>query len=155
MKKAILIFILISSFTGLADAQEYKTGLGLRLGAGVGVSVKHFINRRDAIEGLLVTRWSGFDMTGLYEVHGEAFQTEHLNWYYGGGAHLGFYDGDHTYWGAPGYAYNIFGIDGILGLEYTFEEVPINLGLDFKPALNLIGYQGLWAEFAFSVRYTF
>jgi hypothetical protein len=47
------------------------------------------------------------------------------------------------------------GIDGILGIEYTFDDAPINLGLDLKPSLNLFGYTGLWAEFGLSARYVF
>jgi hypothetical protein len=80
---------------------------------------------------------------------------DHLNWYYGGGAHIGFYNGSHTYWGTYGTSYTVAGIDGILGIEYSFDEIPINIGIDWKPALNLIGYSGIWSEGAFSIRYIF
>jgi hypothetical protein len=40
-------------------------------------------------------------------------------------------------------------------LEYTFDEVPINLGLDVRPAFNLVGHTGFWADVALSVRYVF
>ena len=69
--------------------------------------------------------------------------------------HIGFYDGNNAYWGEPGITYTVVGIDGILGLEYTFSEVPICLGLDWKPELNLIGYTGVWSEGALSIRYVF
>jgi hypothetical protein len=155
MRRIVLSLILVVSFAGISAGQDYGTALGFRFGTGAGVTIKHFISRNSAIEGLLLTRWSGFELTGLYEVHHEAFDTERLKWLYGGGAHLGFYDGNRVEWGDPGYAYNIFGIDGIIGLEYSFREVPINLGLDLKPALNFIGYSAFWTEFGFSVRYTF
>ena len=147
--------ILTTALVMLSNAQDYKTGIGLRIGSGSGFTVKHFINGRSAIEGLLVTKWHGFDITGLYEKHDQVFDVDHLNWYFGFGAHIGFYDGDYVEWGAPASTYNVLGVDGIIGLEYSFTEAPINLGLDFKPALNLTGYTGFWAEFGLSVRYIF
>mgnify|MGYP001615571992 CR=1 FL=1 len=31
----------------------------------------------------------------------------------------------------------ILGVDGIIGLEYVFDGVPINLSLDYKPSFNI------------------
>jgi hypothetical protein len=155
MRRFILTIILTGTVVMLSYAQDYKTGLGLRLGTGTGFTIKHFLNEKSALEGLLLTRWHGFDITGLYEKHAEAFDTDRLQWFYGFGAHLGFYNGDYVEWGEPGSTYNVLGIDGIIGIEYSFTEAPINLGLDVKPALNLIGYSGFWADFGLSVRYIF
>lgn len=139
----------------VANAQEYKTGIGVRAGFSSGLTVKHFTSQSIALEGLITTRWQGFDFTGLYEVHNQAFDVKRLNWYYGGGAHLGFYNGSYAYWGDRGTAYTVFGIDGIIGMEYNFDEIPINIGVDWKPAINLIGYTGFWSEGALSIRYIF
>jgi hypothetical protein len=140
---------------GISDAQEYSTGIGIRAGISSGLTIKHFKSKKAAFEGLLTTRWEGFDITGLYELHARAFDADHLNWYYGGGAHIGFYNGNHAYWGTNGRSYTVIGVDGILGLEYTFDEIPVNIGIDWKPALNLVGYSGFWSEGALSVRYVF
>jgi hypothetical protein len=155
MKRFFLTVLLAAAIVMLSGAQDYKTGVGLRVGNGIGFTVKHFVNQKATFEGLLLTRWHGFDLTGLYEVHNPAFDVDNMKWYYGGGAHIGFYDGNDVEWGEPGSTYNVLGIDGIIGLEYTFDEAPINLSIDLKPALNLIGYTGLWAEFGLSVRYVF
>ncbi len=155
MKKAALTILLISAMAVLAKAQDYKTGIGLRAGPAYGFTIKHFISEKGALEGLMTSKWHGFDLTGLYEVHDLAFNTENLRWYYGGGAHFGFYKGDTKEWGIPGSSSGVFGIDGIIGIEYKFDEVPINLGLDLKPAIDLIGFSGFWAEFGVSVRYVF
>ena len=155
MKRIVLTMILAAGMVILANAQDYKTGIGLRFGDGAGITVKHFLNNRGAIEGFLFSKWHGFNITGLYEIHDIAFDVDRLKWFYGFGAHIGFYNGDYVRWGEPGYAYNVFGIDGVAGLEYSFTEAPINLGLDLKPALNLVGYTGFWMEFGLSARYIF
>lgn len=158
MKKfgfTILLSVLLCSFS---HAQDYNTGIGLRGGFANGLTVKHFISSNSALEGIFTTRWRGFQLTGLYEIHNRAFNTERLNWYFGFGGHVGFWDGDHTekYWGDPGKSYTVIGVDGILGLEYNFTEVPINLSVDWKPAFNLVGYSGFWGDGgAFSIRYIF
>jgi hypothetical protein len=33
-----------------------------------------------------------------------------------------------------------------LGLEFHFSAVSINLSVDWKPAFNLVGYSGFWAD---------
>lgn len=156
MKKIFLTLVLIFSIITLAGAQDYKTGLGLRGGFSNGLTIKHFIGGKAALEGIASTRWRGFDITGLYEVHNTAFDVDHLKWYYGGGAHIGFYDGNNTTWGTAGSTYTVIGIDGILGIEYSFSEVPINIGLDWKPSFNIVGYSSFWPDGgALSIRYIF
>jgi hypothetical protein len=136
MRKIVLTLILAVSIVTLASAQDYKTSAGLRGGFSYGLTLKHFLSEKTAIEGLLQTRWQGFDITGLYEIHAPAFEVEKLKWYYGFGAHGGIYNSAYVPWGSSGI---IIGIDGILGLEYTFSEAPLNIGVDWKPAFNLIG----------------
>jgi hypothetical protein len=156
MRKTVLTFILFMSIVAFTNAQEYKTGIGLRGGFSSGLTLKHFVKRNAAFEGILATRWQGFDITGLYEIHNQAFDVEHLNWYYGGGAHLGFWNGNNVTWGDAHRSYTVLGIDGILGIEYSFSEAPINIGLDWKPAFNVLGYTGFWADGgALSIRYIF
>jgi hypothetical protein len=156
MKKIILTLALVIFISAFASAQDYNTGVGLRLGFSNGLTVKHFLSQRSAVEGLLATRWRGFEITGLFEVHNQAFDVERLNWYYGFGGHIGFWNGDNTTWGDVGTNYTLIGIDGILGIEYNFKEVPINIGLDWKPAFNLTGYTGFWGDGgALSIRYIF
>jgi len=155
MKRFFLSAMLATGMFILLNAQDYNTGIGFRFGTGNGFTVKHFFNESGSVEGMLTTKWHGFDITGLYEKHDRAFEADRLRWFYGFGAHIGFYNGDYVEWGSPGSTYNVLGIDGIIGLEYSFTEAPINLGIDLKPALNIIGYTGFYADFALSVRYIF
>lgn len=156
LKKGCITFILVFVLYSLAYSQDYSTGIGLRAGFSNGLTIKHFIGEKVALEGLFASRWRGFEFTGLYEIHNRAFQTERLNWFIGFGGHIGFWNGDYANWGEPNRSYTVVGIDGILGLEYNFTEVPINLGLDWKPSFNFAGYSGFWADGgALSIRYIF
>jgi len=140
-----------------SNAQDYTTGIGVRGGFYNGLTIKHFISERAAIEGIISSRWKGFNITGLYEIHQQAFDVAHLNWYYGAGGHIGFWKGKDVSWGDNREDdYTVVGIDGILGIEYNFQEIPINLSLDWKPTMNIIGYSGFWGDGgALSIRYIF
>ena len=158
MKKIVLTCFIVFCLASISYAQDYNTGIGLRAGFETGLTVKHFLGETSALEGILATRWRGFEITGLYEIQNPAFHADRLDWFFGFGAHIGFWNGDYThdYWGYPGRTYSVVGIDGILGLEYNFKEVPINIGLDWKPAFNVIGYSGWWGDGgALSIRYIF
>lgn len=138
------------------NAQDYQTGIGLRAGAFSGLTVKHFVNTSHAIEGIVSSRWEGIDIAGLYEFHQPAFNTSGLNWYYGVGAHIGFWDGGHKHFDRDGDNHTILGINGILGLEFNFSQAPINLSLDWMPTFNVTGDDEFWADgVALSIRYIF
>lgn len=159
--KKIVFYTLLSSLIFLSQqlqAQAYKTSAGIRAGDPTGLSVKHFISGADAIEGIVAWRWRGLQATALYERHATAFNVEQLNWYYGAGAHVGFFDGykDHPFFDKEDYnkSYVVIGVDGILGLEYDIREIPLTVSLDWKPEINIIGYSGTWlGGGGLSVRY--
>ncbi len=157
MKKLIFALTLFLSTAVAVNAHDYNTGIGVRGGLSNGLTVKHFIGNDTAIEGILTSRWRGFNITGLYEIHAPAFNAPRLHWYYGFGGHIGFWDGyDNHPWFDDNDQYTVVGIDGILGLEYNIEPIPFNISLDWKPGINLIGYRGFWAdEVALSVRFIF
>ncbi|NBC82204.1 MAG: hypothetical protein GVY19_02370 [Bacteroidetes bacterium] len=164
MKKIVIGLLLCGAWLINAKAQsDYKTSIGIRLGAANGLTVKHFTSDATSLEGILSTRWDGFIITGLYEINQDVFDTRNFNFYYGGGAHVGFWDLNNrpTPWDSrddefDDNSYVAIGIDGIVGLEYTFDEVPFNLSLDWKPAFNLIEDTGFWFEhFGLSVRFIF
>jgi len=144
MKKALFIAVLIAILSIGANAQDYSSAIGLRGGTYGGVTFKHNMSKGTAFEALLSTDWGGYNLTGLYEIEKPAFDVKGMRWYYGVGAHVGNYY----------YSTLSIGIDGIIGLEYTFKELPINLSIDYKPAYNLTGYTHFWGgDGAFSIRY--
>jgi hypothetical protein len=157
-----------SSSTG---GSAYKTGIGLRFGWEGGLTLKHFIREDRALEGIISRGWGygGFRITGLYEFQKPFATLENLSWYAGLGAHVGFYNGSYYgYYSAygdgyydkngnwhPGYRsrYVTFGVDGILGLEYAFDEVPFSVSLDIKPYFDFVGRGDRFGDGALSIRY--
>ncbi len=173
MKSSTLVFfVFITSFFFANDSisQNYQTGIGLRGGWIGGLTAKHFIKEGRAIEGIFSSGWGwrGYQITGLYEIHKAAFTKEDAEgfyWYYGAGVHFG---GGYKYkeWVATGTwtgywknrNYSSFGIDGIFGLEYKIQDLPITLSLDIKPFIEFSNYPGVPFRFwdgAFSIRYVF
>ena len=156
MKKIVTSLMIAFCLISISNSQDYNTGIGLRGGFFSGLTIKHFISPKTALEGIFDSRWRGFQFTGLYEVHHHVFDAERFKFYYGVGGHIGVWDGRYTDWGDRGTNYTVIGIDGILGLEYSFREIPFNLGIDWKPAFNFVGYSGYWGDGgAISLRYIF
>lgn len=159
MKQKNIIFTLILSiaFFTLA-AQDYNQSAGLRGGSLNGLTYKQFLGSESAFEGIVYTRWRGIQVTGLYEIHANAFEVDKLQWYYGAGAHLGLFSGykDHPFFDEKdrNESFMLLGVDAIIGIEYTIEEIPLVVGIDWKPEFNLVGHQGFWfGDTSLSIRY--
>jgi|GEM_PF-140324 len=156
-----------------AGPSGYTTAIGVRGGFTSGITIKHFVNNKAAIEVILgASRWRGTSLTGLYEWHKKgALEVPQLSWVYGLGARLGFYDGRNYYDGykgkcndpgnprCPGYwgdrNFVAIGIVGIGGLEYKFRDAPLTLGLDLIPYFYFQHYRGNYIDGSLSIRYTF
>ena len=116
------------------------------------------LSESTALEGLFMSRWRGWDITCLYEFQ-KPLKEDGFDWYYGGGAHIGgynphyYYQDLNTHYYDQGYDMAV-GVDGIIGMEYTFKEIPLNLGIDIHPLLDVSGGKlWFWYDAAFSVRF--
>ena len=152
--KKIVILTLVLFFIAFGEAfsQYYRSAVGIRLGNASGITGKLLMGKKTYLEGQVTARHDGFNITGLVEIAETFPDTPGLNWYYGFGANLGF-------WDEPGDSSNDtdlnLGADFIVGMEYTFEEVPINVAIDWKPYFIIITNPRFeFDEFALSVRYT-
>ncbi|KAF0241577.1 MAG: hypothetical protein FD183_664 [Chitinophagaceae bacterium] len=158
--KQLILFVLPLFWAASLNAQtnmgsNYTTAMGVKLYPGA-VSVKHFLSKGKAVEGLGYISSDGFRVTGLYELHYPLGQVDGLQWFVGGGAHLGIWS---DAWKAkyPGRNNGLaLGVDGILGIDYKITGAPLNISFDWQPSFNLIGYnyfEGGWGGLA--IRYTF
>ncbi|MBS1600493.1 MAG: hypothetical protein JST75_19865 [Bacteroidetes bacterium] len=144
----IIAMVLLTASLNRLSAQDYKFGIGLRLSTSTpsissSVSGKFFLNDRAAIEGL-VSFNPGFGIGGLFEMHQLIGGIQSLNWFYGGGGYFGVRS-------------NIVyaGPMGIVGIDYKFDNAPINVSLDWKPELDIAPAINFIPDaFALSVRFT-
>lgn len=130
-----------SSSPALALSSSYNTAFGVR-GAGTsGLTVKHFTQNSRAIEGILGFYPHAFSVTVLVERYVNAFDAPGLNWYYGAGGHIAATNNKYPnreYWGYRRDDGDVgLGVDGIVGMEYKINEIPIALSLDVKPFLEV------------------
>lgn len=158
MKKLLFTVIAVAAFftltTNEASAQDYKNAIGGRFGNANGVSFKTGLNKGAMLE--LIGNFrsnSGVkyaNLTGLYEVYNPIGGAEGLHWFYGAGATIGSYK-------VKGYDGDIYlSANGVLGLDYKFKGAPINLSLDWIPALQITPDTGFWGgDIGLGVRFTF
>lgn len=160
MKRILLIAITITAIGSFsnASAQDYKTALGVRLSSSSAmvnnsISIKHFINEKVAIEGLL-SFGDPLAIGALVEFH-KPLAASGLTYFYGGGGYLGFVKTFNTNTQKTSTDPN-FGAQGVVGLDYKFNNVPLNISLDWKPELNIvtdINFEP--AAIGFTARFTF
>lgn len=149
MKKSIFLITLFVAIVLFTQAQNYNTAVGVRLGPNTanitaGFTVKHFINENTALEAIIGVN-NGLGLCGLYEKHFDIEAVKNLQWLAGFGGYVAFTGSNTAVGGA-----------GIIGLDYKFEEIPLNLTLDWKPELNIISKVGFEASgIGLSARFTF
>lgn len=160
MKKIICLFLVVSTFcfATTASAQDYKTALGVRLSSSPAmvnnsISLKHFMNERTAVEALF-SFGDPLALGALLEIH-KPFAESGIQWFYGGGGYIGFVKTFNVEKNKNETDVN-FGAQGVVGLDYKFANLPLNLSLDWKPELNLIGDINFEpAAIGFTARFTF
>lgn len=163
MKKIILSAFMLIGLAFTAQSQNIsKNALGLRLGDNDGfggeVSYQRGLSKNNRLELDLGWRNSNntdaLKLTGLYQwvwnIDGG------FNWYAGVGGGLGSWS-----YNVGGFKDNgaFFFAAGDLGIEYNFEEAPIQLSLDIRPELyfNSDKYRNdnFGPDLALGIRYRF
>jgi hypothetical protein len=84
--------------------------------------------------------------------------TSDFDWYWGLGGDLGFWNSGNYYYNQNNGKYYTGawgGFDVVFGVEYTFEEVPVNIALDFGPSIRLFPYVGFTGNGGLALRYAF
>ena len=146
---SLAIAVLFSTIVFGQNESFYKNSLGVRLGSSVptvksGITYKHFLDNHNAIEGIL-SFGDGTAICALYEIHKPINAVENLQWFIGAGGYVGFNNSSSN-----------LGAAGIVGLDYKFTNVPLNISLDWKPELNIISKVGFESSgVGFSARFTF
>jgi hypothetical protein len=150
--RQLLLSALFCSIAFCATAQDFKSAIGARLGIPASLSYKVFLSETNAVEAfgglIFIDGTVALSANAAYQIHAdlEVEGLEGLQWYYGGGA--GFVTStSSTYLTLSGYA----------GLSYTFDDIPLNLSVDWVPTFGIaknvgldVGYGALAARYILS-----
>lgn len=151
MKKtlSIIAFALISQ---LALAQNYKTAIGIKGGfpAYGSLNLKHDFGKAFG-EFRLGGSGSSFMLQGLYEQNYDL--QDGIQWYYGAGASIGSWNGNGHQFNEKYYSGFYMSLDGVLGLEYSIPDLPINVALDAGPSFVITPLTRLAFGGALAIRY--
>lgn len=160
MKKLLLVLIAVIGITVAANAQgnNYKA-IGLRGGYGTELSYQQPVggNRLEVdfgrLESLLNSYYHYFTGTVTYQwLFDLGSIVPGLGWYVGPGAGAGWYMSSYYTSGLTVY------VGGIIGVDYKFANLPLQVSLDFRPMYNVINhsyYSNIDYSTAFGIRYTF
>jgi hypothetical protein len=145
---SVLAILFACTASAQNNSSSYKTAVGVKFYPGA-ITVKHFVKETAAIEGIGYFWDKGFRFVGLYELHYDLLQVEGLKWYVGPGAHIGFYNNKY-YEGNT-----LFGIDGIIGIDYKIKGAPLNLSIDWNPSFEFGDGSGFESFGGLAIRFAF
>ena len=168
--RILYVVLLVSTTLTVSSQQLYEKSAGIRLGNTSGLTYKKFVTEHEAFELLLSGRNEGMQIGVTYLFHQplEFSFNDRFYVHYGLGGHIGFEKFDDiakTLINEAGdtfifeeKSFFVMGIDGNLGIEYRWLEVPITLGFDLRPYFNFIGMRHTRARFwdaGISFKYVF
>ena len=155
MKKTLII---LAGMLGLSFASNGQNLIGVRGGWFSGITFQHYLDDSKALEFIAQGSPNLINFTALYQAHQDFSDVQNMKWYYGAGGHFGSfrYRRDNPFFGDR-YTEDaaIIGVDGIIGLEYFFDEIPFQVSVDYKPMLNLTGGGWIYHDAALALRFVF
>ena len=142
--------LLVASSAAL-QAQNLKHGIGIIFGEPTGISYKHQLNQKAAID--TAAAWSlsnknRFHIQADYVLHDYSLiqvKKGRLPLYYGVGGRVEFRENEK----------NRFGVRVPLGIDYYFAGVPIDIFAEIVPVVELFPDTDIDLEGAIGVRYWF
>lgn len=155
MKKLFLLLAVAFLTAVSAEAQGLngtRNAIGIRGGWGAEISYQRYVAPANRIEATLGWNRYGFDMSGIYQwmfkinsdVPGQ------FKWYAGPGVGIGSWSSKKF---DKGFS---FGFLGQVGVEYTFDSIPLLLSLDYRPGIFLTPETHFdWSGFGLGIRYCF
>lgn len=118
----VLIFIWMAA---ALNAQPYENAVGIRAGYSSGLHFKHITDDDLVIEGSALYNRHGFQFNGLLAYQLSPYDKKKLYYYAGGGVFAGNWDEETS-----------IGAALAVGSEYVFRQVPLTIGLEWKPMLS-------------------
>lgn len=157
MKRTVtlLLFLLLSITNAHSQQKMYKVALGIKgdrstVGGDMAeLSIKTFITSNNALEFNLGVGKRHLWLETMF-LRSQDLKKD-FDWYYGGGADFGYWSTnfDHRYNDDPTRTGFWAGTSGVLGLEYTFDFIPLNFAIDAGPTVRVL------PEFKFGLKIGF
>jgi hypothetical protein len=147
LKKFIFITAIFFVINTNVSGESRGFGAGIMLGEPTGISLKNWISKTNAWDAGIA--W-GFGKHGAFHLHGDYLWHKYdlinvdkgtLPLYYGVGARLLFADDTHL------------GIRGVVGLDYLFEGLPLDVFLEIAPIFDIVPGTEFSFNGAIGVRY--
>jgi hypothetical protein len=149
MKRFILVsFIILIAFNDLSIGQSSNKQIGIRTGLTGGFFYQVTSESGNAEVGynaMLSFKLNGIQLTGLkiyFETTLDEISSD-LYFTWGYGAHAGFVVTDNISFLGEKYYFSgerfcpLIGVDGWIGAEYRFQTLPLNIGINIKPYVEL------------------
>lgn len=141
MKK--IVFLLFASLAFYTNAQE----IGIRFGevSGNNVAVDGVFNINETRIHANISFGEGIGADALWDFVYKPLGSENFNWYAGIGPSMYFVDD-----------LFLLGASGEIGIEYTFDNAPIVIGLDYRPTFWIVEETDFdFGGFGLNIRYKF
>jgi hypothetical protein len=144
------LLLLVALSPGAVSAQQRGFGIGVVVGEPTGISLKHWLSAKTAVDAAVAwsfARESSFHLHADYLMHAfDEFDTEEsVPLYYGIGGRLKTSDGGDAR----------LGVRGVIGIGYLFREAPIDLFFELAPVLDVAPRTELSINGGFGARYFF
>ena len=152
MRSILLIIILFLALGVNTFGQERNHAIAARFGLSSGISYQLMVDEFRGYKGFMSFRDGGVQFTGMIESYRPLYLdfTDKMYFYTGMGAHVGFtrWQSGNWLWSNPFRYYPqanyysfapVIGLDGIIGLEFRLDRIPMTFSLDAKPFFELFG----------------
>lgn len=147
---SLFVCVALAFSANLAQAQNYKTAVGMRIDAGdgstgVGFDVKHFFSKNNAVDANLIFFDGVVGLGAEYQYNERIPGASGLDWYLGLGPNFLFGDG-----------ITVVQLRPVAGLDFKVPSAPLDFAFDWRPMFNLNhGTDFTAARFGISLRYAF
>jgi len=153
MKKIILAFLVLFCIFSFRNSysQNSGTGLGIIVGEPSGITIKHWVNSKNAIDGAIA--WS-FVENGTFHIHADylyhmdVFSNPKIPFYFGIGGRIKLKNGNDA-------ADNKIGARVPVGIDVYFPEHSLGMFVEIVPVLDLSPDIGVSFNGAIGLRYFF
>ncbi len=143
MQKRLLLILVAVLFTVVLQAQAYKNAAGIRAGYSSGLSYRYLNDDHQVWEGQALFNPEGFQFTALFNYQFTPHDKKRVYYYAGAGLLGGNWDGEAC-----------AGVAVSMGAEYVFREVPLTIGLEWKPMVKLYnGFDYVIPDVGLTVRF--